>query len=309
MASIAAMKKLHLASVDLNLLVALDALLTARSVTRAAAQLGLTQSATSHALGRLRQLFGDELLIRSPRGMLPTPRAEELAIPIRAVLLDIERAVAHAPGFDPATATTTFTIAAQDYAELLLLPALIERLRVEAPGVALAVVPAGDGCWEDLEAGRVDLVLAPFAPERGGLCQKHLFDERFVCLLREGHPAAKRKLTLDRFVELPHALIAPGGRPGGSVDDALALLGRTRRVTLMVPHFLVAPHIIARSDLVLTVPERIARHFAGLLPLRVLTPPIELPGFRMHQLWHERRSRDPRLTYLRKLIAEVAAGV
>lgn len=292
---------------DLNLLVALDALLAEGNVTRAAQRLGLSQPAMSHALNRLRALLDDPILVRTPRGMVPTPRAEELAPAIRAALDDIDRALRGRPAFDPSTSTRSFTIAAVDHGELVILPPLLARIAVEAPGIDLLVRPLRlDLIESELESGAVDLAFGVLnAGDNFATFRQRLFHESFVCLVRADHPTVGETLTLDEFVALDHALVGPRGRRGGFVDTELQKLGLTRRVALMVPHFLVAPMVLAKSDLILTVPERIARAFAAILPLRVVPTPLPLKGFDVSQLWHERQSHDAAHAWLRGLIVEI----
>jgi len=301
------MHSVHLGAIDLNLLVAFDALLAERNVTRAARRVGLTQPAMSHALGRLRDILGDPILVRSGSGMLATARAEALEEPIRRALREIDDALRGGPTFDPKVARRTFTLAIGDYGELVVLPPLLARLAREAPGIDLRVLAIPEDYGRLVEDGSFDLVINPIATGLGaGLVQQKLFDERFVCVLRKGHRAAKN-LDLASYVALPHALIAPRGRAGGFVDDALAARGLSRRVALTVPHFLVAPLVVAASDLVLTVAERIARTFAAMAPLEILEPPLPLRGFSMWQVWHERRRNDPAHAWLRTVITEVCA--
>lgn len=299
------MNDIHLSQVDLNLLVALDALLAESSVTRAAMRTGVTQSAMSYSLSRLRLLFHDDILVRSSRGMLPTPRAASLAAPIRRALDDIARAIADRPTFDPAAARMAFTLVTHDYGEFTILPGLLDRLRRDAPGIDVVVRMIADDVVDVLEQGIADVALAPIRQERSWLCKQDLFEERFVCMLRRGHPATKRKLTLRRFVALPHALVAPRGHLRGPVDDALARLGHRRRIALGLPHFLVVPHVIARSDLCVTVPERVASALAVGLPVVIVESPLPTAGFTMQLGWHERRMHDPAHRWLRGVLADV----
>lgn len=298
-----------LSAIDMNLLVALDVLLDTRSVTAAARRLSVSQSAMSHQLSRLRALTGDPLLVRTREGMMPTPRAMALSLPVREGLERISSALSERPVWDPGTARRTFHIGTSDYAELVLLPPLMARLSRRAPGVDLFVRALDEDIAAQLSAGAIDIALAPEPQLRGQNGHtEHLADERFVCIMRKGHPLAKKKLTLDRFCAANHALIAPSGRPGGYVDDALRALGRSRRVALAVPHFLVAPHVVAESDLVLTLAERVARTFAEFLPLQIVAPPLELGGFTMLQAWHPRTHEDPGHRWLRAELATVARG-
>lgn len=300
-----------LTGVDLNLLVALDALLTERHVTRAAGRLGLTQPAASHALARLRDLFGDPLLVRGPGGVLqPTPRAEALAPAVHRALTDLAAAVRGPAAFDPATARRTFRLGAHDYTELVLLPKLTAHLGRLAPGIDLRVTTVPQGVPAAMAHGIVDVVVTPSRAEWATGCyQRELFDERPTCVVRGGHPAAARRLTLARFCDLDHLVIAPRGTPGGVVDDALTALGRTRRVALTVPHFLVAPYVVAATALILTLPSRLADLFVQQLNLVILPPPLEIARVSVHMIWHERTHHDPGHRWFRDQLAMVAQSL
>ncbi len=304
------MHELHLRSLDLNLILALDALLEERSVTRAAQRVGITQSAMSHALARLRAVTGDALLVRTPTGMVATARAEALGPPIRHALQGVAAALQPARPFDSKTAEARIRIGTGDFGEVVLLPSVVERLANEAPRIDLRVVFQGDNPAEMLRSGDADLLLTPlFAADVGsGIYTRKLFDERFVCVVRRGHPLADKKLTLARYVAASHALVAPRGKEGSHTDDALARMGLSRRVAVTVPHFLVAPHLVAQSDLILTLPARVADMLAAPLGLVLLKPPSELglEGFTMSAVWHERTHGDPAQRWIRDLFAEVA---
>jgi DNA-binding transcriptional LysR family regulator len=291
----------RLAGIDLNLLTALDALLETQSVTRAAKELGRTQPAVSHALRRLRELLGDELLVRTPAGMQPTPRAHELRPAVRAAIEAAEAVLQEAPAFDPARAERTFTVAMADQASFLLLPRLVERLAQEAPGVRIDQRPSplitlGDD---------IDLAIGVFRDEPASMRQEPLFREEFACVIRRGSAAARGRFDLKRYLALPHLLVAPRGLPGSPLDDALARAGQRRRVVLTVPHFLVAPHVIATTDLVWTAPAGLARAFTHL-PLAVRPPPFRTDGFTVTMRWHVRLDRDPGIRWLRGVFREVA---
>jgi DNA-binding transcriptional LysR family regulator len=307
------MNGVHLGSFDLNLLVALDALLAERSVTRAAARVGITQSAMSHTLARLREQFDDEILVRGAGGMVPTTRAAALGEVVGKALGDIARALSPPRPFHPRTAEARVTIGTSDYAELVLLPQLCRRLADEAPGIDLRVLPVDAEIGPPLSSGALDIVIAPLGEGDGGpgILARRLFEERFVCVVRRGHPLAHQRLTVARFAAASHALIAPRGKEGGFVDEALAKLGHKRRVAVAVPHFLIAPHLVAASDVILTLAERVARVLAEPLGLVVLAPPRELAlrGFTMSAIWHERTQADPALSWVRGVLAEVAETV
>ena len=311
MISIVIMQDVHIEGLDLNLLVALRALLTERHVTRAAARVGLSQPAMSHALSRLRELLDDPLLVRTPSGMRPTPRAEAMTAPLERALEDIGRLLSSPAPFDPRLSTRKFRIASNDYMELVLFPRLLRRLWTEAPNVDVRIINLAGGVNEDLAEGRLDLamgVVGQFANVDAprGLRSRDLVSDGFVCVVREDHPVVKKRLSLDDFVALPHALVAPRGEGGSVVDSALARIGKKRRVAVEIPHFLVAPHVVRETDLILTLAARVAVSLAPLLGLRQIAPPLELPGFTMTMVWHERQHVDPAHVWLRDTIATVA---
>lgn len=303
------MHEVHLERLDLNLLVALRALLAERHVTRAAARVGLTQPAMSHALARLRSALGDPLLVRTRAGMTLTARAAELAEPLERTLGELARLLAAPGAFEPARSSRTFHVATTDYVELVLMPAVLARLWREAPNVVVKLRTLDGRGLEELDAGRVDVVLGPLtAAERGSLLAQRVLRERFVCVVRGDHPGVGRRLSLERFLALPHALITPRGESGGIVDTALAKLGARRRIAVEVPHFLVAPFLVEKTDVVLTLAERVARALAPSVRLRVLAPPreLDLPGFDVSLVWHERDRADPAHAWFRGVIASAA---
>jgi DNA-binding transcriptional LysR family regulator len=301
------MDSAELTGLDLNLLVVLDVLLAERNVTRAASRLGLSQPAVSNALSRLRTAFADPLLVRTPHGMAPTPRAIGLEAPLREALSHVRGAVAGASEFEPATARRTFVLAATDYVQFVLLGPLVRRVHELAPGVTLRVLPMTHGSpWQELEAGAVDLTLSGTAARQSRLHRRALFRDRVVCIVRADHPAAGRTLSLARYLELDHVEVLPtGGR--GLADEVLDALGETRRVAITVPHFLVAPFVILDNDYCFTLAERIARPMADYLSVRVMPLPMEFPTITVWAYWHERLHHDAAHQWLRRLVAEVAA--
>jgi DNA-binding transcriptional LysR family regulator len=295
-----------LASIDLNLLVALDALLGELSVTRAGQRIGLSQPAMSHALARLRDLLDDELLVRSPEGMRPTERAKELAPRVRSLLETIQRDLLTAGEFDPAADDRRFAVAASDYVGAVLLPELVGLLRERAPRVELRVRPLPPEVpVQALADGDLDLVVGTFRDVPAQVCHDELFREGFACVLPAG--AGRRSLTAEELAAMDHVLVSSPSEGAGPVDAALAERGLTRRIAVYVPHFLTAPAVVARSaDLVVTLPERIARAAAGRLPVAIVAPPFELPRFPVSMIWHTRTSRHPAHRWLRALVAEAA---
>ncbi len=294
-----------LAELDLNLLKALDALLFHAHVSRAAAALGLTQSAASRALGRLRQLFDDPLLVRSGRGLVPTPRAAALQPQVARVLSEIGRLLTAGPDFDPSTARRTFRVSAADYYNTAAFPAVIAALAREAPGVDVELTTEVRGT-EALESGRVELVVGPRGTVDGPeIMQQHLFHEDFVVLLRAGHPALDGPWDAETFAALGHVLVAPRGNPGGPVDTQLGQLGLRRRVVVLTASFASAPHIVAATDLVVTLPRRTA-HLARHLGVVERPLPLEPMGFRTSAFWHVRDHTDPGHRFFRELLRAVA---
>ncbi|MBA3396499.1 MAG: LysR family transcriptional regulator [Deltaproteobacteria bacterium] len=293
---------MRLAGIDLNLLTSLDALLDERNVTRAAKRLGVTQPAVSHSLRRLRDLLGDPLLVRTRNGMTATPRAVALRPAVRAALEAAEVVLRAVPPFDAAMTERTFSLVMADQASFLLLPPLLERLAREAPGIAVQVRPAS----RDPDAEDVDLAIGVFRDAPAGVHQLTLWREDFVCVLRKGSAAARGTFDRKRYLALGHLLVAPRGMPGSPLDDVLARTGDRRRVMLTVPHFLVAPHVVATTDLVWTAPASLARAFAEQLPLVLRDPPLRLEGFTIALRWHARLASDPGLAWLRSVVQDVA---
>lgn len=296
-----------LPGVDANLLVALDALLREGHVTRAARRVGLSQSAMSHALARLRAVFDDPLLVRTARGMTLTPRAQALAQRLGPALAELDAVLGPPEPFEPRALEREFRIAAIDFAQLVLIPPLLAALARAAPRVELVVLPPAEPVERALADGAVDLAIG-LHRDAPALEQRQLLTERFVCVVRTGG-GSRSRMTLKRFSELPHVLVSPRGRVPGAVDAALRRRSGARRVALTVPNTLAAALVVAESDAVLTVAERVARLALRGLPVRLFTPPIALAPFRVTMLWHPRLGADPAHTFLREMLATVAAGL
>jgi len=302
------MHETHIDALDLNLLRLLDALLDTGNLTRAGDRLGLSQPAASRALARLRAALGDPLFVRLPQGLKPTPRAQALREPLRRALRDLQQAL-QPHRFDPASARGAIRIVAPDHEATTLLPALLQRLTRDAPNIDIDLPPRPAEPLALLADGTLDLIIGVFPDAPAGFRAQRLYDDDFVCVLRRGHPALRRgaPLSLARYAALPHALISITGSGGGAVDTALAKHGLARRIALRIPHFLAAPLIVAHSDLVLTMPRRLARHLAAAAPLQLIEPPLDLPGFTISQLWHEHQQHDARHRWLRQTVAAAAA--
>lgn len=297
-----------LSALDLNLLVVLRALLTERHVTRASQQLGLSQSATSHALSRLRDLYGDPLLVRHRRELVLTPRAQALLPQLERGLQELAASVRGPAPFDPKLARAEFRFALDDYSQALLLPPLLRILRAEAPGLDVKAI-AHPNAIAEVEAGSLDLATSPLRPFPPSFSQRRLSRDSFMCMLRRGHPllASGKRLTLKRYLELGHLLVAPGGTSGSIVDTELEKLGHARRVVLTVSSFLVAPYVIQQTDLISTGPARMLELAATRFPIVLLRPPLPLAGFEFCLTWHARRDHDPAHAWLRDACARAAA--
>jgi DNA-binding transcriptional LysR family regulator len=297
---------MNVQDIDLNLLRVFDAVLAERGVTPAAVRLGLTQPAVSNALARLRALLGDALFVRTPAGMDATPFARQLAEPVRQALALLESALAHGPGFDPASSTRAFRFHMSDIGEVFFLPPLVERTGRHAPGVRLEVMQIDpDDIAASLANGALDLAVG-FLPGLGApLRRRRLFRDPYVCLMRADHPIGA--LTKKKFLEAAHVLVTY--RSGHRVvEEALERAGVAPRIALRVPHFTVVPMILERSDLVLTLPQRVAEVFESRGRLKSLPPPVAIPPADVAVHWHERFEGDAGNRWLRELMIELYSG-
>jgi DNA-binding transcriptional LysR family regulator len=306
------MDSTRLASFDLNLLVVLDVLLAERNVTRAAKRLGLSQSAVSNALSRLRAALGDGVLVRAANGMVATPRALALQREVGDALGRISHMLGGEEGFDPRTARRSFAIVATDYVQFVLLGELVNRLRRNAPGVSLQVVPPmREYPWDALESGAVDLVLAGARKKQhvpSGLHRRWLFRDRLVCMIRATHPYAAGTLSLKRYLELDHIEALPVGSVA-LADEILSALGHRRRVVLTVPHFLIAPFVVMQGDYCFTLAGRIAKPLTTWLPLRARPLPYGEHEVTIGAFWHDRVHHDAAHRWLRRQVVDSAAAV
>jgi DNA-binding transcriptional LysR family regulator len=304
-----------LRSIDLNLLVIFDALMAERNVTRAAARNGLSQPAVSKALNRLRGMFDDPLFVQRDRAMQPTARALELAGPIHGALAEISRSLSPAGGFDPNTAKATIRIATIDLCHTRLLPLLIAHLRRHAPGVDLQMRAGDCACLDDqMIAGDIDLAIAPRGTKAVTIRCEPLWKDRLVTLAGPGNVLSDR-MTIEAYAAAPHVVdaghvqVTPDGVGTSVVDAILAARGLRRRIALVLPNSAGIPFVVAATDLIATLPNRIVKSLAPVPDIRLLTPP--LPGVEVspHMLWHSRADADPSQRWLRAIIREIAAAV
>ncbi|WP_437740492.1 LysR family transcriptional regulator [Sorangium sp. So ce302] len=300
---------MNLSAIDVNLVIALDALLQERSVTLAARRVGLSQPAMSHALTRLRELFSDPLLIRVGRQMALTSRAEAMTPQVAAIVHDLAGLFGETtPAFDPATSDRTFRIAATEYVELVLLPRLNAALAQGGPRLALHLLPLDGRAVDALRSGEIDLAIGVFPQESlpSDLRRAPLFDDRFAGLARMSHPTARGQVDLQTYAALPHVVVPRRGAHDGVADDLITARGIARHEAMTVPHVLLVPHAITASDLVATVATRLGRAFSSLVPLRTFDLPFELPPIEIAMAWNSRTEGDPARTWLRGVVTDTA---
>ena len=297
---------MELEEIDLNLLVVFKQLLAQRSVSRAAEALGLSQPAVSNSLARLRKLMGDELFLRTPSGMEPTPYAEQLAESLTYGLGMIHSALNQRTTFEAANSPRSFVIGMTDIGEIYFLPKLMERLKRDAPGVTVSTVRnTAASLREDMEAGKVDLAIGLLPQLKAGFFQRRLFRQRYVCMFRKGHKLDKRKISLTEFSAAEHLLIVSEGTGHGKVDEVLKRSGIERRVSLTVPHFVAIGHILQATDMVATVPERLAERMAEPFSLAYVAHPATLPEVAINAFWHAKFHKAPANQWLRGVLFEL----
>jgi DNA-binding transcriptional LysR family regulator len=294
------------ADLDLNLLRVFDAVLRRRSVTGAGAELGLTQAGLSNALARLRKLLGDPLFQRTPGGMEPTPYAKAIADPVRQALALIEATLAGHAAFDPANTERTFRFHMSDIGEMVFLPPLLERLHRVAPSVRVETVPMLQERIEPaLAAGELDFAVGFLPGLQPPVRNVPLFRDPYVCMMRADHPRIGSAFPRKLFLEASHALVSSIGAGHRVVEETLLAHGLNRRIALRVPHFMVVPMILERTDLVVTVPSRVARVFERMGRFKTLKPPVGLPPADVRVHWHERYDQDPGNRWLREVLLEL----
>jgi len=323
------MQQINFDKLDLNLLRVFEALSEERSATRAGARLRLTQSAVSHALNRLRDVLDDELFVRGPEGMQPTERAAEIAPRLRQGLRQLQQALTPVE-FDPERTERRFTLTCTEYAGAVLIPALIARLRDDAPHVSINVLPANLGVAETLRSGRADIAIGSFRRAPDWFASEPLLRETRVWVMSADHPAARDELSLERLSELPRLVVAPTGEDehaidgyvvdhglerlvtrsdAGQLQGALSARGLRRSVAVTTPHFLAALTTVSQSDIAALFPRRLATAFMGRYRLALFEPPYPSPPFEVMSLWHREHGDQPPVAWLRRILREVAADL
>jgi DNA-binding transcriptional LysR family regulator len=295
-------------TIDLNLLSVFQEVYRERQISAAAKRLGLSQSAVSNALARLRRSFGDELFVRTATGMQPTPLAAQMAEPIGVAMAQVALALNQRSRFEPGSSQRRFVLAMTDVGEIYFMPALIERCRVLAPMVEISSRRAGSvNLKEEMEGGRVDLAIGPFEDISEALYQRQLFRQPYVTMFRKGHPLGRGKVDLARFVASEHMLVDSHESPYDRINGILVRAGIGPNVRFRVPHFTAVPYMVSTSDLVVTVPQKLAERAAQPFGLEWIAPPLDLPPLQTNVFWHRRYNQDPGNQWLRGLLAEVFA--
>ncbi len=293
--------------IDLNLLAVLDVLLAEQSVSRVAERLHLTQPAVSHALARAREALDDPLLLRKGGRMVPTPKGLRLQGPLRDILTALDQLLQDVREFDPSKVQEAVHIGVTDYGDFVLMPAVIERLRREAPGIRVVMHSVlADQLQDDLSSGKIDMAVN-FATETAvGVYQEVLFEESYRCLADEGFEGP---LTLERYLEAPHVQVSYGGTLWGTPDEVLQRLGLRREVVLSTPHFMAAAAAVARAHLLMTTPTQVAKGLVQDLPLKSFEPPYELPRIKLNLNWHARAHLDLVQVWVRSVVRETARAL
>jgi DNA-binding transcriptional LysR family regulator len=295
-------------SMDIRLLMVFDQIYKTRSVTAAAEALDLGQPAVSVALAKLRHHFGNPLFVRTSSGMEPTPFSEGLVQPVRDVLVALDQVLGYQSEFDPATARRTFRICMTDISQLVLLPRLLEELRVTAPAVCIETVPMSVDAARLLESGEADLAIGFMPQLEAGFHQQSLFMQNFVCLTGRQHPRIGDTLDLARFEAEDHAVISSSGAAPALLEREIARQGITRRIALKSPSFLAAAFVVEHTDLLLTIPRRLGEILEGRGEFRIFPLPFPVPEYEVKQHWHERFHHDDGNRWLRRLVLRLLTG-
>jgi DNA-binding transcriptional LysR family regulator len=303
----------ELRNFDLNLLVAFKVLMEEASVSRAAERMCISQSAMSHVLQRLRQQLDDPVLVRTPKGMTPTQRALALNGPICALLNDVERLIQPPEQFAPDTSQKRFVVAANDYVEFTLLPPLIEKLSRQAPNVEILVKQINGKILEiDITNADIDVAIGfdVILEPPSYLRKEYLFSEKIISVVRKHHPDFPDEgMSLDQFLSARHMLMSRRASGTGLIDDWLEQRGLARKISLIVPNFLAAPWIVARTDLVLSLPARIGDCLARVAPLKIFQLPISLPEYQLTMVWHSAREKEPAHAWFRQQIKDICSEI
>lgn len=300
---------MHFNRLDLNLLVALDALLAERNITRASERVHLSQSAMSGTLARLREYFGDELLVQVGRRMVPTPLGEYLVEPVREILLKIETTIQARPQFDPATSRRHFKLLMSDYVSTVLMTPALPRLQQLAPHLSFELLPYSDGQWESLERGEIDFLIMPTEYLRDGQPSETLFTDSYTCVAWSENPLVGDSITLDQYLELGHVVVRFGQQRLPAYDEwFFSRFGHARRIEIVAASFSSIPQFVVGTTRIATIHRRLARFCAKYLPLKFVAPPIEMPTLTEAIAWHAYRDQDPGTAWVRRTLQDIAGA-
>ena len=302
--------EIELRRLDLTVLLVFINLMRLRKASDVADHMGLTQSSISHSIKRLRDAFGDPLFLRAPKGMEPTAVALGLEPKIRTVVETLSQAISTPVVFDPASSTDTLRIGAFDNEMTTLVPWFLQVVRAEAPGMRVSILPLGRRPAIDaLEQGDIDLALGFAWGQPRSIKQRKLFDESYSVVMRQGHPLAQKKMTLKAYTSAEHLIVSPRGDHTGIVDEELEKLGKARRVTMAVPQFLPALAIVAKTDLIATLPSRLVASQSERYQLLSFAPPVDIRPFTVSAMHHERNTNSPMHQWAITALSEIARDV
>jgi DNA-binding transcriptional LysR family regulator len=294
--------------VELKLLTIFEEVYKTRSVSQAGENIGLSQPSISIGLAKLRHYFNDPLFVRTSRGMEPTPHAEELIKPIREALTLLRRALGHQIVFDPLTSNRAFRISMTDISQVVMLPTLMTHLKTAAPSVRIETLHIAQDTPRNLESGEADLGIGFMPQLEAGFYQQKLFEQSFVCMVSKDHPRIRSELTLSRFVDEAHIVVTTSGTGHQIVDKVFETEQIERRIALRLPSFLGIALIVAKTDLLVTVPRRLAEMLSEHNDIKVFPSPVKLPSYQVKQHWHERYHNDPGNIWLRGVVSQLFAA-
>ena len=294
----------ELKDLDLNLLVVFQQMYQARHVSQVARNLGVSQPTVSNALARLRRTFGDELFVRTAQGMQPTPYAQRISEPIAHALASVTAALNQQEQFDAASSERRFVIAMTDVGEIHFMPALVAHCTKVAPGVGISSVRANALNWQEhMETGQVDLAIGAFTDIAESLFHRRLFSQQYLTMFRHGHRFEGRKIGMKEFLTAQHLFVTSRESPYDQINARLEKAGVARSVNFQVPHFTAVPYIVSSTDMVVTVPARLAQQACGPFGLSTVVPPLRLPALHTSVFWHRRYNQDSGNQWLRGVIA------
>lgn len=301
------MQKSNLLRHNVSHLVVFQSLIQTGNVTATAGELHMSQPAVSRALAHLRKMFNDPLFVRAPGGVIPTDRAQEISPRVSDMVDDLADLLS-AQEFDLSSTDRSFRIATTDYGASTVILDASKKFGEKAPKANLEIVPFGNDVFRDLAEGRLDLVLYSDATVPESLRSEPLFEESYSFIFRNNHPVLKDQkkgtIPLESFLAWPHILVTVFGGRYGEIDGALKNMGMERHIAMRLPYFSTAPLIVAQTDMFLTLPTRMAKHYASILKLQCLDTPLEISNFGYRQIWHQRTDHDPAMIWLRKIIKE-----